>query len=397
MKDKKIQALKEKGITLIALVVTIIILLILAGVTLNMAINGDGLFSKARNAADKYKKAQEDEQELISQIGKEMYSEYVGAKVTGYNFEPKTDENPFSVGTDISGAKSELKFTTQTDMEWKIWDYDGTTLRIISDRPTTQKLQLTNVNGYNNGVWVINEICRQCYGQYEADGETKKEGISVANLKRSDIEKVSNYDCTKYKHQKGNPDEIINDYDDIDLIHYGEKKTYSGRVPTMWKKHDVEWNYEYDTTRKIGTGNSSCEIPWEKEYTTDVGGGEENIMETDEFRESYYSHDFKKNEFINDKYYDIIFKIPDGSPAGVYWLASRFVRLTEEEVFFGCSVVNSISDGTWISGGNSVCQKPGVIGSPNEMLRPIVSIDLTTSGYSIVKDGDQYKLLKDNQ
>ena len=51
---KKKQNLKEKGITLIALVVTIIILLILAGVTLNMALSRDGLFSRARNATDKY-------------------------------------------------------------------------------------------------------------------------------------------------------------------------------------------------------------------------------------------------------------------------------------------------------------------------------------------------------
>ena len=65
---KKKQKLKEKGITLIALVVTIIILLILAGVTLNMAMSGDGLFSRARNAADKYKKAQEDEAILIDEM-----------------------------------------------------------------------------------------------------------------------------------------------------------------------------------------------------------------------------------------------------------------------------------------------------------------------------------------
>ena len=38
MKEKKLKELKEKGITLVALVVTIIILLILAGVTLNLAI-----------------------------------------------------------------------------------------------------------------------------------------------------------------------------------------------------------------------------------------------------------------------------------------------------------------------------------------------------------------------
>ena len=54
MKEKKIQDLREKGITLIALVVTIIILLILAGVTLNMALSGDGLFSKARKATTDY-------------------------------------------------------------------------------------------------------------------------------------------------------------------------------------------------------------------------------------------------------------------------------------------------------------------------------------------------------
>ena len=67
---KKVQKLKEKGITLIALVVTIIILLILVGVTLNMAMSGDGLFSRARNAADKYKKAQEDEENIIDEISK---------------------------------------------------------------------------------------------------------------------------------------------------------------------------------------------------------------------------------------------------------------------------------------------------------------------------------------
>ena len=73
MKEKKtVKKLKEKGITLIALVVTIIILLILAGVTLNMAMSGDGLFSKARNAVEKYKKAQEDEKNFINDIVKEI-------------------------------------------------------------------------------------------------------------------------------------------------------------------------------------------------------------------------------------------------------------------------------------------------------------------------------------
>ena len=44
----------EKGITLIALVVTIIILLILAGVTISLAITNGGLFDKTRSAANQY-------------------------------------------------------------------------------------------------------------------------------------------------------------------------------------------------------------------------------------------------------------------------------------------------------------------------------------------------------
>ena len=47
--------LKEKGITLIALVVTIIILLILAGVTLNIALSENGLIKKSKEAVDKQK------------------------------------------------------------------------------------------------------------------------------------------------------------------------------------------------------------------------------------------------------------------------------------------------------------------------------------------------------
>lgn len=43
----------SKGITLVALVITIIVLLILAGVTLNIVLH-TGLMDKSQNAVDKY-------------------------------------------------------------------------------------------------------------------------------------------------------------------------------------------------------------------------------------------------------------------------------------------------------------------------------------------------------
>ena len=59
------KGLKEQGITLIALVVTIIVLLILAGVTIGVVTNGTGLFEKAKLATDEYNnKAQQEETEL---------------------------------------------------------------------------------------------------------------------------------------------------------------------------------------------------------------------------------------------------------------------------------------------------------------------------------------------
>ncbi len=64
--------LKEKGITLVALVVTVIILLILAGVTINIALSENGLFHRAKNVADRYKVAQTNEQDLLTNLEKEL-------------------------------------------------------------------------------------------------------------------------------------------------------------------------------------------------------------------------------------------------------------------------------------------------------------------------------------
>ncbi|MFR8116635.1 MAG: type II secretion system protein, partial [Clostridia bacterium] len=47
-----------KGITLVALVVTIVVLLILAGVSINAVIGDDGIIKKAQNSANLTKEAE---------------------------------------------------------------------------------------------------------------------------------------------------------------------------------------------------------------------------------------------------------------------------------------------------------------------------------------------------
>ena len=55
---------EQKGITLVALIITIIVMLILVGVTINVAVNG-GLMGKAREARDKTQ-VQADKEQLMS-------------------------------------------------------------------------------------------------------------------------------------------------------------------------------------------------------------------------------------------------------------------------------------------------------------------------------------------
>ena len=59
---------EQKGITLIALIITIIVMLILVGVTINVALNG-GLFEKAREASTKMQRETEREELVSIMIG----------------------------------------------------------------------------------------------------------------------------------------------------------------------------------------------------------------------------------------------------------------------------------------------------------------------------------------
>ena len=59
---------KQNGITLVALVVTIIVLIILAGVTLMIALDNEGIISKTNEGAQEYNTAQEQENEMLNDV-----------------------------------------------------------------------------------------------------------------------------------------------------------------------------------------------------------------------------------------------------------------------------------------------------------------------------------------
>ena len=69
---KKVYSRSDRAITLIALIVTIIVLLILAGVTINLAVNNQGIFNKAKTATRAFKNASENEQTGLDEADKEI-------------------------------------------------------------------------------------------------------------------------------------------------------------------------------------------------------------------------------------------------------------------------------------------------------------------------------------
>lgn len=72
---RKIKEKNESGITLVALVVTIIVLLILAGITIATLFGDNGVIEKAQKAKDETQKAQENEIQGIEDIIKKLEGE----------------------------------------------------------------------------------------------------------------------------------------------------------------------------------------------------------------------------------------------------------------------------------------------------------------------------------
>ena len=100
MKTKnKRNYLKQNGITLIALVVTIVVLLILAGVSLNAIFSENGIIKRAKDAQNKMDQATQNDLDSINEL-----NNWIDGKVNGTTGGGTTggDDNPTTTTTKIS-------------------------------------------------------------------------------------------------------------------------------------------------------------------------------------------------------------------------------------------------------------------------------------------------------
>ena len=147
-----------KGITLIALVITIIVLLILAGGTIAMLTGNNGILTKVKEAKEKTKQAEREEKYDLDSIEEEI-EKNINQKIV----EQVTDKNPGELEKEeenvfVINSIEDLIFFAYDVREGNT--YEGKTVKLGID------LDFNSTKSYVNAF-------RMDYGKYGYDGELK--------------------------------------------------------------------------------------------------------------------------------------------------------------------------------------------------------------------------------
>lgn len=165
MKKKLIKVKKEKGITLIALVVTIVVLLILAGVTIAMLTGDNGILTQAGKAKEETEKAEFSEKInlAIARQTIEQDVEKLENELLGYGYECKKIWNDYTNNYDLevkNGNKEICLITSKNKVINKIEGKkeecvigEGRNFRTIVKYIGEDKNELV-VPNYIDGIWI---------------------------------------------------------------------------------------------------------------------------------------------------------------------------------------------------------------------------------------------------
>ena len=434
---RKRTSLGEKAITLIALVVTIVILLILAGVTITMTLGQNGLFTRAREGGAAYEESEvrDDLSMLITQYTWDKAAEKTdkslgdylkdnGAtsvkanadgttlEVTykGYTFKVNKDSGEItevskgegsdspttptiipkvgeivdykpdtpSTGYDLSTAKSgyssaQIINGTYDPTTWKIMEVDksGNVTKLLGIGSKTVTFQ--GSKGYNNGVYLLNDICKSRYGNASL-------GATARSLTIEDIESKMNSTgiAARNAYKSG-------------TTQYGTTRKYTGnnaKYPALYEQEkyagvhrDAQENLvevsdvadgtqviigSVDTTAQ-GKMNPSGKTQSEDVYTAATEDTSKTASTTLTCTQTYYRFDSTPSSYFDDSnFYNMIF-----GTETKFGLASRYVSCSSNHSYalFGLCCVR-VSD----LGGYVFFSSNGNSSSSSNRLAPVVSL-----------------------
>ena len=219
-----------------------------------------------------------------------------------------------------------------TGLKWRILNIDEAngTVDLISENPTGTDVYFGDILGYNNGPYLMNEICKAQYSN-------KRLGVNARSINLLDME----------KHLTAEGIAARNGYSDA--VQYGKTKTYTGstKYPSLYagqKGAGVDVTKENASTiaqPDITKGND----PYEEskpiattEPTTDNTSGTGNPLTV---TQTFY------NIPINEANYGDAGSVLSNSTW--YWVASRYVDTYSDNVaHFGLRGALTVNDGGYM-------------------------------------------------
>ncbi|CDE90872.1 unknown [Clostridium sp. CAG:389] len=314
----------QRGITLIALVITIIILLILAGISI-AALTNQGLFKNAKEAQNATQKAEEEQGKTLNEYEDEINKYLENDDKTAEKLVDKVNDGTIKIGdyvkytpdtasTDAilqelstySGSDANTTSTlTQESLNWRVLDMEDGQVRLISELPTTSKIELSSYNGYNNAVKLLDDTCNVLYNN-------SKLASKVQNLKIEDImEKM-----------------IETNYTNI-TANYGKQFTPTNKYyPSILLKEKGQ-----NVNGIVGTELNESE---QKELINQTTKPQATSLEV---KYTYWCKTMTTSDFKNSKYYELF--INNGSNYSTYWMSSRCIDYPSGGARFNISRVHS--------------------------------------------------------
>ena len=311
----------KKGITLVALVITIVILLILAGISIS-ALTNTGLFRKAKEAKSASENAEKEQNKILGEYetALDQYDEKTLAykvnnrtiKVGDYvRYTPDTvtkdDKNYKTLISNLetySGSDNNTESTlNQDELNWRVLDVKDGNVRLISAEPTTSKITLNGYNGYNNAVKLLDDTCSTLYNNLKFSN-------NVQNLKIEDIQgKIIEKDFSNFNEG------------------YGEKyEPKDINYPQIMEREE-----KYNVDKSINS-KDILSVSKQNEFITGSALSSNNSLER-----TFWAHSFKNsNEFINKIFYEMII----GDETNAYWISSRCVDPYVNEAYYLIRYVN---------------------------------------------------------
>ena len=359
----------QKGITLIALVITIIVLLILAGVSIAMLTGQNGILTQAQNAKTTTENKSAEEKVKLAVMGARAddgtltvgklrtelanyggtgeagsvtstipvkvskYDQRAGIKVGDYvSYTPDTatgktyDSEKLKKGGYTGTSQQAL---SKDDLNWRVLrKNDDGSIDLIGDA-TSNSVYFSGSLGYNNGVYLLNDICKELYSN-------STHHITARSVNLEDMEKWLT-DSGKTARASYST-----------AVKYGETKEYKGSnsyTPDIYgKTEDESANYYSEPTTNTYTPAS----------------GTATADNTLNAKQTYY------NIPINQTNYGDGAKVLSSS--NYYWVAARCVYCGSSYAYFGLRLAISS-----VYGYNMFYSSSSAYGI-SYRLRPVVSL-----------------------